>query len=63
MDVLKVAERVLVKGWAADDEAKRLAHTVRRLHAGIEAHKDEQTSFGEGESMADRALWSLLETL
>jgi hypothetical protein len=36
--ILQVAERVLIKGWAHDDEAKRLAHTVRRLHAGIEQH-------------------------
>jgi hypothetical protein len=47
MDVLKVAERVLVKGWAADDEAKRLAVTVRKLYEAIQheavASLDEST--------------------
>jgi hypothetical protein len=35
VNVLLIAERVLVKGWAADDEAKRLALTVRKLYEAI----------------------------
>jgi hypothetical protein len=43
------------------DVVELLVAEVRRLRDGIAAHRDEQTALGDGSSMADRNLWSLLD--
>jgi hypothetical protein len=58
VNVLLIAERVLVKGWAADDEAKRLALTVRKLYEALELEATVSADL-----VTRRKIETLLETL
>jgi hypothetical protein len=58
VNVLLIAERVLVKGWAADDEAKRLALTVRKLYEALQLEATVSADL-----VTRRKIETLLETL
>jgi hypothetical protein len=58
VNILLIAERVLVKGWAADDEAKRLALTVRKLYEALQLEANVSADL-----VTRRKIETLLETL
>jgi outer membrane murein-binding lipoprotein Lpp len=58
---LIAAARTTAASDSLISEVRRQAARIKELEDGIAAHRDEQTALGDGSSVADQELWSLLD--